>query len=173
MNKIMIDIETMGTSPGCVILSIGAVEFDDTKIVGEFHVHIDIEDAVKRGGHLDPRTVLWWLEQSKEAQNAILEAKSKFLEVALLELEAAFDWEGKEVWCNGAGFDFPILKAAHDMVGRKLPWAYYNEMDYRTLKNLAGKDLFESVRVRPTLAHDGLEDARAQALTCMALRRVA
>jgi hypothetical protein len=38
--NVMIDLETLGTRPGCVILSIGAAVFDEKDIVHRHHVII-------------------------------------------------------------------------------------------------------------------------------------
>jgi DNA polymerase III epsilon subunit-like protein len=165
MRYIMLDIETLGTKPGCIILSIGAVEFTGTEITKTFHVNIDVEDSSKFDMHIDARTVLWWLGQSKEAQDAILQAQVFGLEQALCEFEAAFDWNDVQVWCNGAAFDFPILSHAFNAVGKKTPWKYYDEMDMRTVKGLVGKDMWKKLQVKAKLAHDALEDAIAQAKT--------
>ena len=50
-----------------------------------------------------------------------------------------------------------------------LPWAYYNTRDYRTLKNLVSRQTYDSLRVRPRVAHNALDDAIAQARTLQAL----
>lgn len=166
MRNIMLDLETMGTSPGCVILSIGAVEFTD-HIVGEFHAHIDVKSSTDAGLLLEAPTVMWWLGQSKEAQQSLLDADTVSLHDALEAFVDTFDWGNTRVWANGASFDFPIIKAAFEAVGGNIPWAYYNEMDHRTLKNLVGKDVYKKLQVKPNLAHDALSDARAQALTAI------
>ena len=161
----MIDLETLGTSPGCVVLSIGAVEFDDTDILKTFHVHIDPESSVDHGLEMDVRTVFWWFDQSDEARAALSNDKALNLERAVFELRNAFQWEGKQVWCNGAAFDFPILKAIVQKVGKQLPWAYYEEMDMRTVKNMVGKTGWKQHQVPATLKHDALADAIGQAKT--------
>ena len=61
--------------------------------------------------------------------------------------------------------DFPILEAVYKAAHRNVPWKYYNQMDFRTMKNLLPKDSYELLRVRPGTAHDALYDARAQAST--------
>lgn len=38
-------------------------------------------------------------------------------------------------------------------------------MDFRTMKNLVPSGSYELLRVRPDIAHDALDDARAQAST--------
>ncbi len=163
MRHIMLDIETLGVTPGCVVLSIGAVEFNETTILEKYSVHIDPNDAANYKLHCDVSTVMWWMKQSKEAHNAILTARKLPLEDALTEFRNRFLWKDALVWCNGAAFDFPILTALFTKAGVPKPWEYYNEMDMRTVKNLAGKQLWKSLEVKPTVAHDGLEDAIAQA----------
>ena len=75
----------------------------------------------------------------------------------------------KLVWCNGMNFDLPILENAFQAVGARTPWSYYNGRDYRTLKGMFPKELVNRLRVKPTVAHDALDDARAQALALIAL----
>lgn len=165
MNGIMLDIETLGTTPGSVILSVGAAEFSNTEILNTCHVHIDPLDSASKGMHIDAATVMWWLAQAKEAQQALLDTVTIGLEAALIILAQSFDWTDKKVWCNGAAFDFPLLSAAHNAVGMRTPWMYYNEMDMRTVKGLVGKAVFKRCRIEPAIAHDGLADAIAQAKT--------
>lgn len=45
----------------------------------------------------------------------------------------------------------------------------YNTRDYRTLKNLVSRQTYDSLRVRPKVAHNALDDAIAQARTLQAL----
>lgn len=159
MRDLMIDLETLGVEPGCVILSIGATDGKTN-----FSVHIDVEDSVKQGLVIEPRTTMWWMTQDDAARKLISEPGTP-LQSALTMFNKAFNWKDTRVWCNGAAFDFPILKAAMTACDMKLPWAYYNEMDFRTLKNLVSKDTFSKLQVKPKVAHDGLEDAKAQLAT--------
>lgn len=165
MSGIMLDLETFGTTPGCAIFSIGAVRFDAEGIHQRVHIHIDPDQKL----HIEPRTVMWWLEQSKEAQEALLRQTRVSLADALTQLDEAFDWEDSQVWANGASFDFPILKAAYDVCSMQAPWRYYNEMCYRTIRNTVPKATFNQSRVTPRIPHDALCDAEAQALTLINL----
>jgi hypothetical protein len=160
----MLDIETLGVNPGCVVLSIGAVEFSENKLGDTFHVHIDVEDSVKHGLVIEPRTVMWWMEQGDQARKSIT-TQGVRLNKALDDFSRAFVWKDKRIWCNGASFDFPILKAMFEAANLKTPWPYYNEMDYRTIKNFFSKKQLDELKVKPRIAHDGLEDAMAQAAT--------
>lgn len=165
MQNIEIDIETLGTSSNSVILSIGAVEFDGDKLGKEFEVYIDPESCTDHGLVIDARTVMWWLGQSDEARGELLKRKGVTLDEAILQLHQAFDWKGKQVWCNGADFDFPIIASACKAVGILEPWQYWAKMDYRTLKNLLPKKTFGELQVKPDVAHSALSDAKAQAQT--------
>lgn len=169
MRRIMLDLETLGVNAGCVVSQIGAVEFDDYEIISTFKVNIDIEDSVnKHGLKLEPRTLLWWFEQPEAARNAVFLQPACSLDFALGHLNSAFNWNDVEVWCNGASFDFPIIKHLFNVTKREMPWKYWNEMDFRTFKNLH-KELYEELKVKPMLAHNGLEDATSQALTLQAI----
>jgi len=165
MQNIMIDIETLGTSSNSVILSIGAVEFDNENLGAEFEVYIDPESCTDHGLIIDARTVMWWLGQSDAARSELLKRKGVPLDEAILQLHQAFDWKGKQVWCNGADFDFPIIASACKAVGILEPWQYWSKMDYRTLKNLLPKKTYGELKVDATVKHSALADAKAQALT--------
>ncbi len=168
MNNVMLDIETLGVTPGSVVLSIGAVEFDQSNLGDVFHMGISVQDSTINGLHVDAGTAVWWLGQDQDAQAAIL----KMLEGALPldqvldKFAKSFkDWGKKKLWCNGASFDIPILVAAHKAVGKIQPWKYYNEMDMRTVKAGVGKKVWDENKEAPTVAHDGLADAISQART--------
>lgn len=165
MKNIMIDIETLGTSSNSVILSIGAVEFDNENLGAEFEIFIDPESCTDHGLVIDASTVMWWMVQSDEARGELLKRKGVTLDEAILQLHQAFDWKGKQVWCNGADFDFPIIASACKAVGILEPWQYWSKMDYRTLKNLLPKKTYGELKVDATVKHSALADAKAQALT--------
>ena len=166
-DNIMIDLETLGTRPGCSILSIGACEFGAEDIGKQFYKVVNLESCSDWGLKIEPRTTLWWLEQGEDARIALLKAQgqSQPLDIALNELIAAFKWKNKKVWCNGASFDFPILTAAFDAVGLREPWQYWDQMDYRTLKGLVPREVYEKCKVDAGVKHHALMDAIAQAYT--------
>lgn len=166
-----IDIETLGTSSNSVILSIGAIAFDkhgvDTNFA--FEINIDPDSCAEAGLVIDARTVMWWMDQSDKARNKITGAKTVPLMTALSRFKDAFTWKGMTVWCNGADFDFPIISNAFKAVGDKEPWEYWSKRDYRTLKNLVNKDVYNALKVEPSIAHSALADAVAQAKTTIQL----
>lgn len=138
MNNLMIDIETLGTQQGSVILSIGAVAFDieTGKTAGHFYERIDIDSSLEAGLKLDKDTILWWLKQPKEAQHTIVNHTGVKLEAVLRDFAlwvlSNCDADVK-VWGNSARFDLGILQTAFSKFKMKLPWQYYHERDVRTL----------------------------------------
>lgn len=167
MRNIMIDIETFGVRSSSVILSIGAVPFDESVIGAGFYQRVDIQSCLDAGLTVDASTIEWWMTQSNEARAAFGE-KGVSLRAALNRLSDLF--EGHEpVWANGVNFDLPILENAYRACGMEAPWKYYNTRDFRTVKNMFSKDFLNSLRVEPVVAHNALDDARSQALTLQAI----
>lgn len=169
MRGIMIDIETLDTKSSAVVLSIGAVEFDEAKIIRTFYGAIDIDSCLKKGLTVSGSTLLWWLEQN-EAARMRLQEPADALESVLANLQQSFNWDGAEIWANGSDFDLPILANAYRACGyNNPPWPYFNGRDYRTVRKMFSKRVLNECTVEPAIAHDALEDARAQVLTLQAL----
>lgn len=167
---IMVDLETLGTEPGSVILSIGAVHFRGGEIVNTFHHHILSKSCVKLGMKSDPETMLWWMEQGTEAREAQLNGQ-KYANPIVTELDSFFRWVSQccggcldlkavRLWGNGASFDCALLMAAYKLAGIPAPWKYSGERCYRTVKALY-PDVVEDAR--EGTHHDALADATHQA----------
>jgi hypothetical protein len=165
---VMLDIETLGTRPGAMIASIGACTFGDGKPRKQFRARCRIDGQEKLGLHIEPDTVLWWLEQDHEARVALTAESGKMsLEAALCELREFLQWaqqglpfSRRRVWANGANFDPVMIEAAARAAQLPPLWSYRDVRCHRTLLDLAGVDGKE---YRPTVAHDALADAMAQA----------
>ena len=120
MQNCMIDIETLGTRPGSVILSIGAVEFDVHDGLGrEFYVEISRYSSEHAGFRTDQATLDWWSKQEGEAQT-LLERTGRgglMPHRALIELQ---NWLPPDplVWGCGAAFDNAMIAEACAIVGR-------------------------------------------------------
>ena len=161
MRHIMIDLETLATTADAVIVSLGAVKFDQKKIDDNaFYTPISLESNLLAGRKISESTLAWWMKQSDDARKVFGEANVP-LESALDELK---DWIGRgeyNIWSNGASFDIPILEHAYAQFGVEPPWKFWNSRCYRTLKSMAKARTvtFEA----PKLAHNALSDAYAQA----------
>jgi DNA polymerase III epsilon subunit-like protein len=161
MNDVMIDLETLGTSSDSVILSIGAVRFnsDGDEIGEKFYRRIDIDSCLEYGLRVSGRTLVWWLEQEYEARMAITRDEGDPLAQVLDDL-SHFIQPDDCIWGNGAAFDNAILTYAFHKVGIKVPWKFWNDRCFRTMKALnrhVVRPPFEGV------AHHALDDAISQA----------
>lgn len=157
MTNIMLDLETFGTKPGSVIVSIGAATFDG---LDTFHAFLDLEEQVSHGMSIDPNTVMWWLGQSDAARDAI-RLKKPTMGVASVLGEFSVWYhreEGSAIWGNGSDFDLPMLAALYAKFGMTVPWKYNAGRDVRTIFALAGKKLGD-FGTPNAIKHDALSDA--------------
>ena len=164
---IMIDLETMGTTPGCPVLSIGAVAFDADGVKnGTFYSAIKLAENPT----VSASTLLWWLDQSEEARSVLIEDQ-KTAPGAEEAYKAFYSWarplrgvgQIDGVWANGASFDLPIIEHAMRDAGVDVPWPFYQHRCFRTMKTLPGADV---AGVKPEFggtAHSALDDAIHQA----------
>ena len=172
MLDMMLDLETLGTKPGSIILTIGAVAFDayasgiaDTDT---FYARIGLDSCVRVGLALDADTLKWWLGQNEEARDeAFLQNPRTSINEALLSCMEFFRRkmdraDRARIWSHGAGYDVVLFEEALRIcqLGRP-PWQYGNIRDTRTLYDLAG---LRRNRTPPSIPHHALHDAIAQAL---------
>jgi 3' exoribonuclease, RNase T-like len=163
---VMLDLETLGTKPGCAIVSIGACVFNAEGVQEKLYRPIDITKKIAQG-HLamDPGTIVWWMGQSAEARaaftdqnrvstyDAITDFRNWWVDMELKHLPESY------LWCHGATFDAPILEAVYNSIGHQAPFKFYNVRDTRTLYALAG---VYPDRNKGT-HHNALDDAVSQA----------
>lgn len=143
MEHLMLDIETLGTDPGAVILSIAFVEFDiETGKTGkEWMAKIALEDSVNHGFKIDPATLRWWLEQDPAVLKDNISIPSGqesicTVETVIAELIAYFDIyfdKDVKVWGNSNRFDMGILIPYIQKITNRPIWKYSKERDVRTL----------------------------------------
>jgi hypothetical protein len=170
MKHICIDIETLGTKPGSVILSIGAVQFDI--VTGEtgkqFYINIDAVDSQKNGLTIDASTALWWMKQSDEARKS-LEDNCTTLKAALNSFEAWLeDINDKDVqiWANAPSFDLILLRSAYEAIEMGAPWFYWQERCIRTL--IAFNPILKKQIVNE-FPHNAMGDCLYQIKYCVAI----
>lgn len=161
VEHIMCDIETLGKGNKAVIASIGMVNFDPftNKIHDSFYVAVDPESCQSLGLTLDASTVMWWMQDERApARSAMMQESRISLPEALYGL---VDWFGadKPVWGNGATFDNVIMRSAFEACGIDVPWMFWNDRCYRTLKNTAPHIKLERIGTY----HNALDDALSQA----------
>jgi exodeoxyribonuclease VIII len=155
----MVDLETLNSNERSAIVSIGACKFSQGKIGSEFYKIVDLQSSVDAGLTMSPSTVIWWMQQGPEARYIFdRKANKTSLKAALVEF-GTFIGTGAEVWGNGADFDNVILRNAYDAFNLPLPWKYWNNRCYRTIKGLNPQ-----IKIRRTgTYHNALDDAKTQA----------
>lgn len=166
--EIMVDLETMGTDPYSPIVSIGAVRFiaGPMAAMEPFYQPVTLESCMSLGLKPSASTILWWLDKARdgEARAVFTDKRAVTLPLAL---DAFTDWLNSRpdyLWGNSAAFDLGLLKDAYKACGKEVPWAFYRERCYRTLKGLPlAKDV--ALKRRGT-HHNALDDAITQAHHC-------
>lgn len=165
--RVMVDIESLGTEPGAAILSVGAVTFDADGVDedGGFYAEVDLQSCEDAGLSFDADTLEWWLGQDEEAKT-VLTGGEPLGDVLTVFASWFDDVDADEVWANSPTFDCRLLGAAFDAVDVAVPWEYYEERDFRTLRTLP---VFVDARdEHDGVDHDALDDAIGQAKSASA-----
>jgi hypothetical protein len=139
----MLDIETLGTQPGAVIISVAAVEFDlETGKTGrEFFWKIDLVDSMKHGFIIDPNTLLWWMSQDPKVfkQNITPDGNTQPVNLVVNDMINVLKYsldKNIQIWGNSNRFDLGILLPYIKTVTVEPVWKYSKERDVRTLAAL-------------------------------------
>jgi hypothetical protein len=166
---VMIDIETMATTPDAVILQIGAVAkfrsladaamFEGAEAYSPlFEVTLDSDQANRV---TSTSTMAWWKTQNPEAFNNVAFGAIPLRE-ALHDLNIWIAQLPVPANClrmvSKGSMDFVILDHAYMQLGIEKLWKYWQVADLRTLLQT-----FPHIKpVSPVTAHTALYDALAQ-----------
>jgi hypothetical protein len=172
MKHIVVDIETLGRTPGSVILSVGAVASTaggayEKLMRSHFYRAIDVADSLGFGFTTEDETMAWWRTQSGGAFRAAL-AGGETAEGAMQQLNAFInkvrgDQRMKlRVWANGSNFDIPMLEAYMRRFGFTPAWRYNEVRDLRTLGDFLSMDRHVIEHPSDHIAHHALDDAVSQ-----------
>jgi len=158
-----IDIETLGTTPGSLILEIAVVEFDlySGATRNHFQKYLNQKNSLDLSFTTDQKTLKFWDDRggfpTKETEGASVE-------YALNSLTAYLDcYVGKKisVWARGKDFELSLLTAAYALViGTPPPkiWNGFNTLVARDIFNFA----LPCMRAKNDI-HRALPDAITQA----------
>jgi exodeoxyribonuclease VIII len=177
----MIDLETWDTSPTAVVTAIGAVVFDPySNRIGDtfYRVTNDWVEQQKKGRTINGDTVAWWLQQSHEAQQALVNPPARSSCSTFSALREFTEFLGTltgdvEIWGNGADFDNVILGSLFQTYGAARPWSYSKNRCYRTIKATTKIPHGTVLPMRAGTHHNALDDALTQAQTLQAIYRAA
>jgi len=162
---LMIDLETLATSPNSSVLTIGAVRFDPfgNDIQDErstrLYIKVDIDSCDKLNLEVNDDTIAWWAQQSQEAQDEAFNPDGRIHIRDAMNQLYTFAWGSKRVWSHGASFDTVICENIFRKLNKTVPWKFWQVRDTRTLFDL-GLD----PKRPPVLKHHALEDAWNQAV---------
>lgn len=164
IENIMVDIETMGVAGDVPILSIGAVTMSPQGIGVKFYRTISLESCMNRGFLPEAQTIMFWMQQSDESRDELINASCKLSDV-LHHFKGWVENIGKAsefvVWSNGANFDGPIIRNAYNKLKMSPPWEYYQERCYRTM--VKAYSTFKKPFPKDKIQHNALADAEYQA----------
>ena len=163
----MIDIESLHTTPDCVILSIGAVRFDPkgSGVVERLELKPTVEDQTEiYNRKISDDTLRWWSEQNPAALEEAFSEEGRVPFAECMEILYKFCWNRRAVWSNGAGFDIVVMEDAWRQTSDKpnpIPWPFWTVRDTRTLYEIAQVSLKDGGHVT---SHKAVEDAERQAI---------
>lgn len=165
-NTLMIDIETTGTKPGCKVLSIGAFGFNEEGKQVEFYERISPEKLAEECFFDEDGTMEWWRKQDESVmleafggEKGPAEVLSEFKHFFYKNFNPGRRDIKFTVWSCGIDFDFPIIGELFSRTGVSQLWKFWQQRDYRTLKELFPEMKNAEGNVEK---HNALEDAKAQ-----------
>lgn len=156
IDRVMVDIETLGRDPGCAVIAIGAARFDTQQVGETFEASIDVTSCQEFGLEIDAETLEWWLSQGPQAREQLDGGRD--LDFVLEEFAEFLDG-CDEVWANSPKFDAAILEEAYKPTRHSVPWEYWQLRDFRTLRKLDVTHGHEQEGIE----HSAVDDAVYQA----------
>lgn len=169
-SHLMLDLETLDTTPNAVILSIGIVKFNPKSkgVYDRLLLKPTMEDQTEiYNRDISEDTLRWWSEQSQEAIDAGFCEKDRMPLKDCMEVIYHYCWNQDRVWSNGASFDIVVLESAFRQTltdrPNPIPWPFYTIRDTRTIYEIAGVSLKDK-KFGTKTTHNALEDAEHQAL---------
>jgi hypothetical protein len=165
---LMVDLETLATSPDAVILTIGAVTFDpaSNKIFDKLYYRVDVESCDRLGMTINDDTVEWWSKQAADVQTEAFAEDNRVPIEEVIEKFHKFAWNCDAFWSHGATFDLVILDCYYRKLNKVPPWNFWQIRDTRTLFDLG----YDPEMPKEGL-HNALEDASRQAIGVQTIYR--
>ena len=160
----MIDIETLGTEPDCVVLSVGAVKFDPYTMSDPHSKKLwrpSADEQTSADRSVLESTLEWWATQPQAIQDeAFTEDGRQPLNEFFKDLNKYLVGVDK-IWCQGPQFDMVILENLFKQFEHHQNWAYWQIMDCRTIFNMMPVDPRKAIQQN---LHSADNDAYYQAV---------
>lgn len=162
---IMVDLETLGKGDTPPIIQIAASAFDikTGKVYSDFETYADVSTI----NNIEGGTLSWWLDTNADLLHTIIDAGktsccseskcfSDFIDW-IYEVTTSLGLTSKEVflWGNGILFDNRIIKNKCKQFSFEYPIYYRNDMDVRTILEMAAfrEGLSGQIAFRNTVEH--------------------
>lgn len=177
IKHLVLDLETLDTTPTSVILSLGCSLFSFEKeendfryyVENGFYVKIDPVSQIKSGRSTSKGTIAWWRNQGKEAQTVLMPHKNdKSLPEALKLFreylnQNEYNLKKSYCWSRGTYFDWPIVENAHLQYNLPLPYNGWKIRDIRTAIDILygvddGKYELKNGTPKEFIKHNSLHD---------------
>lgn len=171
----MIDIETLGTEPDSVVLSVGAVKFDPYNSVEPSKRMLwkpSANEQMTAGRSVMEDTLQWWAKQPKHIQDEAFTEDGRISLAHFMGDLNKYLVGVDKVWCQGPQFDMVILENLFKQFKQHRGWAFWQIMDCRTIFNMMPADprkaiqqdlhsadadaYYQAVCVQQTYAHFGV-----------------
>jgi len=159
----MIDLETLGTQPDCVILTLGGIKFNPynkEEPAKGLYLRLNVDEQTSMNRSVDDGTLEWWGKQPKEIQDEALGEEGRTSVSDSLSQLNKWLIGCDEIWCQGPAFDMVILENLYRQMKQPLPWNFWQVRDSRTLFSMMPQDPRKAIR---TDAHNALADCYYQA----------
>lgn len=162
--NVMVDLETLSTKSNAVILTIGAIKFNEKDNIGEgekdtFYMRVNIESCRRLGLDINPETEKWWEYQPLDVRGEAFNPEDRYDIKTVLEKFSEWFKGSKYIWSQGANFDIPILSEVYSRLNMSPPWKYCDVRDTRTTYMMGN---FNPMSVPQNSKHHALEDCRRQ-----------
>lgn len=141
LNHFVLDLETLGVSPGCGILSIALMPMNPAEI-HQFYGACYFASNAEAGLATDPNTAQWWAAPERATLwEEFCDPEDDSVTTLIHRFSCWLTATQKivpnmRIWGNGALFDWGILEAAARKLRIPLEFDTRHVMCYRTLKVL-------------------------------------
>lgn len=167
MNRLMLDFETLDIAECPVILSIGAVVFNEDEIIDCMSEKIDQQSCLDIGCTTSQDTIEWWEKQSDTAKLAAFGGTTN-IGYAMGMLVDLYKSHGcQEIWSKGSLNDILWANNILDKCGLVKPWKFSREMCFRTFLKYSPNVIFNPEGE----LHNALDDAFNQAKHWIAINK--
>lgn len=159
---VMLDIETLGTCPDCVVLTLGAVKFNpytQEDIIAGIYCRPDVDEQIAKGRIVRDDTLEWWTTQAEAVREEALGEEGRIPVTQMLQELNRFLVGVNNIWAQGTVFDIGILEHLYKQYNMVPNWQYWQIADSRTLFKVHGDP---RVKGKEGL-HNALEDCVSQA----------